>query len=64
MIFLGNDKFGVCQAGLSMYTDADRAHAMHAESQRLEGFLRALAPEDWQRPSRCEHWLVADVVHI
>ncbi len=45
-----------------MYTDADRAKTMHAESKRLERFLRALSPEDWQRPSRCERWQVADVV--
>ena len=45
-----------------MYTDADRVHAMHATSKQLEEFLRALSPEDWQRPSRCDQWLVADVV--
>jgi len=45
-----------------MYTDTNRAKAIHAESKRLEQFLMALSPEDWQRPSRCEQWLVADVV--
>ncbi len=33
-----------------MYTDADRATIVHAEAQRLEQFLRTLAPADWQRP--------------
>lgn len=45
-----------------MYTDADRAQTMHTESKRLEAFLKTLSPEEWQRPSRCEHWQVADVV--
>ncbi len=45
-----------------MYTDADRAKAVQAEAKRLEAFLRALSPEDWQRPSQCDQWQVADVV--
>lgn len=45
-----------------MYTDADRAQVVHDEAKRLEAFLRALSPEDWNRPSRCEQWQVADVV--
>ena len=45
-----------------MYTDADRAKMIHAESKRLEQFLSGLSPEDWQHPSRCERWQVADVV--
>ncbi|MDH3602936.1 MAG: maleylpyruvate isomerase family mycothiol-dependent enzyme, partial [Candidatus Tectomicrobia bacterium] len=28
----------------------------------LEQFLSGLSPEDWQRPSQCERWQVADVV--
>ena len=48
--------------GHFMYTDADRAKAIHAESKRLEQFLSALSPEDWQRPSQCDQWQVADVV--
>jgi uncharacterized protein (TIGR03084 family) len=31
----------------------------HAE---LDGLLLSLSPDDWQRPSRCEGWTVADVV--
>jgi Mycothiol maleylpyruvate isomerase N-terminal domain len=49
-------------SGHTMYTDADRAKALHAESKRLEAFLSDLSPEDWQRPSRCDQWQVADVV--
>ena len=45
-----------------MYSDADRAQIVHAEAKRLEHFLRALSPEDWQRPSACDQWQVADVV--
>jgi uncharacterized protein (TIGR03083 family) len=45
-----------------MDTDADRAQVLHDEAKRLEAFLRTLSPEDWQRPSRCDHWQVADVV--
>jgi len=45
-----------------MYTDVDREKALQAESKRLEAFLSALSPEDWQRPSKCDQWQVADVV--
>src|SRR5262245_27662121 len=45
-----------------VYSDADRAQIVHAEAKRLEQFLRALSPEDWQRPSACDQWQVADVV--
>ncbi len=45
-----------------MYTDADRAKTIHVESKQLEQFLSALSLEDWQCPSRCESWQVADVV--
>jgi uncharacterized protein (TIGR03083 family) len=45
-----------------MSIDADRAKALHTESKRLEQFLSNLLPEDWQRPSRCEQWQIADVV--
>lgn len=45
-----------------MYSDADRAKIVHAEAKRLEQFLHALSPEDWQRPSACDRWQVADVV--
>ncbi len=48
--------------GKTMYTDVDRAQAIHAESKRLEAFLSALSPQDWQRPSQCDQWQVADVV--
>ena len=44
-----------------MSTDADRAKAIHAESKRLEAFLDNLSPEDWQWPSECDQWQVADV---
>ena len=45
-----------------MDTDVDRAQVLHDEAQRLEAFLWTLSPEDWQRPSRCDQWQVADVV--
>jgi uncharacterized protein (TIGR03083 family) len=45
-----------------MYSDADRAKIVQAEAKRLEQFLGALSPEDWQRPSACDQWQVADVV--
>lgn len=45
-----------------MDTDADRAQVLHDEAKRLEAFLRTLSPEEWHRPSRCDHWQVADVV--
>src|SRR5215470_13439403 len=48
--------------GITMATDADRAKVLHDEAQRLEAFLRTLSPADWQRPSRCDQWQVADVV--
>jgi len=35
---------------------------LQAEMRRLEAFLGALSPEDWQRSSRCDQWTVADVV--
>ena len=45
-----------------MYSDADRAKIVQAEAKRLEQFLCALSPEDWQRPSACDQWQIADVV--
>ena len=45
-----------------MYSDADRAKVVHTEAKQLEQFLRALSPADWQRPSACDRWQVADVV--
>jgi uncharacterized protein (TIGR03083 family) len=45
-----------------MDIDAARAQVLHDEAQHLEAFLRTLSPADWQRPSRCDQWQVADVV--
>jgi uncharacterized protein (TIGR03083 family) len=45
-----------------MYSDADRAKIVQAEAKRLEQFLCALSPENWQRPSACDQWQIADVV--
>jgi uncharacterized protein (TIGR03083 family) len=45
-----------------MYTDNERLIALKAAAQRLERFLEALEPDDWDRPSACEGWTVADVV--
>jgi uncharacterized protein (TIGR03083 family) len=45
-----------------MYSDADRVKTVDAEAKRLEQYLSALSPEDWQRPSACDQWQVADVV--
>ena len=45
-----------------MYTDNERLIALKAAAHRLERFLEALEPDDWDRPSACEGWTVADVV--
>ena len=45
-----------------MYTNANRAKIVHEEAKRLEQFLSTLSLEDWQRPSQCDQWQVADVV--
>lgn len=45
-----------------MSTDRDRPKAVHDAARRLEQFLAALSPADWDRPSACEGWTVADVV--
>ena len=45
-----------------MYTDNERPIVLKATAQRLERFLEALEPDDWDRPSACEGWTVADVV--
>ena len=39
-----------------------RVSILQSEAQQLEQFLGTLAPEDWQRSSRCDQWTVADVV--
>ena len=45
-----------------MYADEARREEIHRAAQRLEGFLAALDPDGWTRPSACEGWTVADVV--
>lgn len=45
-----------------MYTDKERPAVLKAAAQRLEKFLDGLEPDDWDRPSACEGWTVADVV--
>ena len=45
-----------------MYTDNERPIVLKATAQRLERFLEALEPDDWDRSSACEGWTVADVV--
>lgn len=45
-----------------MYSDADRVKIVDAEAKQLEQYLSTLSPADWQRPSACDQWQVADVV--
>jgi uncharacterized protein (TIGR03084 family) len=40
----------------------DIATALAEQQAELTGFLEGLGPRDWERPSPCEGWDVADVV--
>ena len=44
---------------------AERVQILKAENRRLEAYLRELSKDQWQHPSPCEAWTIADVVaHI
>jgi uncharacterized protein (TIGR03083 family) len=45
-----------------MSTVEERIEILKAEYQRLEHYLHTLLPEDWQHPSTCAQWTVADVI--
>jgi uncharacterized protein (TIGR03083 family) len=47
---------------MAMSTVAERIEILKAEYQRLEHYLHTLPPEDWQHPSTCDQWTVADVI--
>ena len=38
------------------------AEILREEAKELEGYLAALPPEPWTRPSACDRWQVGDVV--
>lgn len=40
----------------------DAREVAHAAYERLLGLLRTLEPDDWQRPTECPGWSVADLV--
>ena len=42
--------------------DVNRIAALQAERNEVVDFCKALSPEDWSRPSRCEGWTVQDVI--
>ncbi len=45
-----------------MTTPTDRIALLEREARELLAFLRELSPADWQTPSACAGWTVADVV--
>ena len=45
-----------------MTTREERIEILKAEYQRLEQYLYTLSPEDWNHPSTCDQWTVADVI--
>ena len=45
-----------------MSTVEERIAILQAEYQRLEHDLHTLSPEDWQHPTPCDQWTVADVI--
>jgi uncharacterized protein (TIGR03083 family) len=45
-----------------MSVPEQRVSILQSETRKLQEFLGTLAPEDWQRSSRCDQWTVADVV--
>jgi uncharacterized protein (TIGR03083 family) len=47
---------------MAMSTVEERIEILKAEYQRLEQYLHTLSQEDWNHPSTCDQWTVADVV--
>ena len=45
-----------------MSTVEERMQILKAEYQRLEQYLHTLSQEDWQHPSTCDQWTVADII--
>ncbi len=45
-----------------MSTVEERIEILKAEYQRLEQYLHTLSQEDWNHPSTCDQWTVADVI--
>ena len=45
-----------------MDTIQNRVGQVKAESDKLGRFLESLSGQDWEQPSACEEWTVADVV--
>jgi uncharacterized protein (TIGR03083 family) len=47
---------------MAMSTVEERIEILKAEYQRLEQYLHKLSQEDWNHPSTCDQWTVADVI--
>ena len=47
---------------MAMTTLEERIAILKAEYQRLEQYLHTLSQGDWNHPSTCDHWTVADVI--
>jgi uncharacterized protein (TIGR03083 family) len=45
-----------------MLSPAERVQVFKAENRRILAFLRELTSEQWEHPSPCEEWTIADVV--
>ena len=45
-----------------MSTVEERIEILKAEYQRLEQYLHTLSQADWNHPSTCDQWTVADVI--
>ena len=45
-----------------MSTVEERIEILKADYQRLEQYLHTLSQEDWNHPSACDQWTVADVI--
>jgi uncharacterized protein (TIGR03083 family) len=45
-----------------MSVPEQRVSILQSETRKLKDFLDTLAPEHWQRASRCDQWTVADVI--
>ena len=45
-----------------MQSPVDRAGVLRQEAAAFKERIAALSPEDWERPSACDGWSVADVV--
>jgi len=52
----------LAEGAMAMSTVEERIEILKAEYQRLEQYLRPLSQEDWNHPSTCDQWTVADVI--